>query len=192
MQISEKIQIVPSNFDLNYLSQNYFFKLGLSNMNKTDIDKIKGQLNKVLSFVDPVYINALLLLNRKLEDVHFQWAVGGEFGEALKTVQVEPDCIEIVTNKEGAEQIFSAAKEYVPKAIVVQTSKLLRNADINGIEHPIFVRSYYFDFFLNCVKVKVHGDMQYKINNWEWGDKLEFTPEYVNVTGVKIAVVPLK
>jgi hypothetical protein len=34
--------------------------------------------------------------------------------------------------------------------------------------------------------------MQYKINDWNWGDKLEFTPEYVNVTGVRIAVVPLE
>ena len=34
--------------------------------------------------------------------------------------------------------------------------------------------------------------MQYKINDWDWGDKIEFTPEYVNVTGAKIAVVPLQ
>jgi hypothetical protein len=38
----------------------------------------------------------------------------------------------------------------------------------------------------------VYGDIQYKIDDWAWGDKLEFTPEYVNVTGVKIAVVPLQ
>ena len=68
----------------------------------------------------------------------------------------------------------------------------MRNANINGIEYPIQVRSHYFDFFIGCLKVKVQGDMQYKINDWDWGDKLEFTPEYVNVTGVKIAIVPLQ
>jgi hypothetical protein len=161
-------------------------------MYKTDIDKIKKQLTKVVSFVDPVYLNVLLLLNKILEDEHVEWALGGELGEAIETVQVQPDCVEIVTSKEGAEKVYSAIKQYNPEEIDFQTTKLTRNAKINGIEHSIYLRSYYFDFFLDCVKIKVHGDMQYKINDWDWGDKLEFTPEYVNVTGVKIAVVPLE
>jgi hypothetical protein len=159
---------------------------------KKDIDKIKNQLNNVLSFVDPAYIEVLLTIHNTLENEQIEWALGGEIAEALQTVQVEPDCIEIVTGKEGAEKIFSVVKQYNPKTMEFQTNKLTRNAIINGIEHPIYVRSYYFDFFINCVKIKVHGDMQYKINDWDWGDKLEFTPEYVNVTGVRIAVVPLE
>lgn len=161
-------------------------------MYKEDIDKIKNQLNNVLSFVDPAYIEILLTIHNTLENEQIEWALGGEIGEALQTVQVEPDCIEIVTSKEGAEKIFSVVKQYNPKTMEFQTNKLNRNAIINGIEHPIYIRSYYFDFFLDYVKIKVHGDMQYKINDWDWGDKLEFTPEYVNVTGVKIAVVPLE
>jgi hypothetical protein len=161
-------------------------------MDKTDIDKIKQQLNKILSFIDPAYVKALLTLQKTLQNESIEWAVGGELGEALEIIQVEPDCIEIVTSKEGAERIFSVVKQYDPKAIDLQTNKLMRNANINGIEHPIHVRSYYFEFFLGCVKIKVHGDMQYRINDWDWGDKLEFTPEYVNITGVKIPVVPLE
>ena len=161
-------------------------------MYKNDIDKIKGQLNKVLSFVDPAYIRALLILHKTLENENVEWALGGEIGEALEAIQVEPNCIEIVTSKEGAEKIFSAVKQLDPKTIEFQTNKLARNANINGIEHPIYVRNHYFDFFIDCVKIEVHGDMQYKINDWDWGDKLEFTPEFVNVTGVKIAVVPLE
>ena len=76
--------------------------------------------------------------------------------------------------------------------MVVETSKLLRDADINGIGYPLYIKSFYFEFFLDSVKIKVYGDMQYKINDWAWGDKLEFTPDYVNVIGVKIAVVPLQ
>jgi hypothetical protein len=161
-------------------------------MDKTDIDKIKVQLNKVLSFVDPAYVKALLSFAEMLDNENVEWAVGGELGEALETVQVEPDCVEIVTNKENAENIFSAVKQYEPKTIDFQTNQLTRDANINGSKLPIYLRSYYFDFFLGCVKIKVHGDMQYKINDWNWGDKLEFTPEYLNVTGIKIPVVPLE
>lgn len=47
------------------------------------------------------------------------------------------------------------------------------------------------DFNLDAVRVKVHGDLQFKVGSWDWGDKLEFTPDYVYVTGKKTAVVPL-
>jgi hypothetical protein len=161
-------------------------------MPETDVNKIKEQLNKILSFVDPAFIEALLSLHETLDNGPVQWAVGGDLGEALQTIQTEPDCIEIVTNKEGAQQIFSAVSEDNPKAMELQTVKLERNSSVGGIEYPIYIRSYYFEFFLGCVKVKVHGDMQYKINDWDWGDKLEFTPDYVNVAGAKTAVVPLQ
>jgi hypothetical protein len=161
-------------------------------MFETDVNKIKEQLNKVLSLVDPAYIEALLSLHKKLANENIEWAVGGDLGEALQTIQIEPDCIEIVTSKEGADRIFFAVKEYNPKPLEDQTAKLGRNAQVNGIEYPIYIRSHYFEFFLGCVKIKVHGDMQFKINDWDWGDKLEFTPEYVNVAGAKTAVVPLQ
>lgn len=161
-------------------------------MYSADIGKIKQQLNEVLSFVDLAYIDALLLLHDTFENEHVGWAVGGDLGEALETIQVEPDHVEIVANKDGTEKIFSAVKEYNPKPIELQTIKLARNAKINGIEKPIYIQSYFFEFFLGCVNVRVYGDMQYKINDWDWGDKLEFTPEYVNIMGVKIAVIPLE
>jgi hypothetical protein len=161
-------------------------------MPETDINKIKEILSTVLSLVDPAYIEALLSLHKALDHNSFEWAVGGDLGEALQTIQVEPDCIEIVTSKDGTERIFLALKEFSPKDISLQIIKLGRNAIVNGIEYPVYTRSYYFELFLGCVKVKVQGDLEYKINDWDWGDKLEFVPEYVNVAGSKTAVVPLK
>ena len=161
-------------------------------MAEIDVNKIKEQLNKILSFVDPAFVEALLSLHKALANDRVEWVVGGDLGEALQTVQVEPDCIEIVTSREGAQKIFSSVVEYGPKTIELQTVKLPRNANVGGIEYPIYIRSYYFEFFLGCVKTKVLGDMQYKINDWDWGDRLEFDPEYVNVAGAKTAVVPLQ
>ena len=39
--------------------------------------------------------------------------------------------------------------------------------------------------------VKVEGDLQFKVGDWDWGEVFDFAPEYVYVTGKKIAVTPL-
>ena len=111
--------------------------------------------------------------------------------ELLRIVKVEPDCIEIVTSKDDAQKIFEAVQEFKPRQITFQTLCLSRNAVIDGKEYPVSIRSFYFDFNINNVKVKVEGDLQFKVGDWEWGDVFDFTPEYVYVVGKKIAVTPL-
>ncbi len=157
-----------------------------------NINKIREQLASILAIIDPMYINALLALNLKLASRNFEWAVSGELGEALKTVQVTPDCLEIVTTKRGAAQIFLLVQDCNPTGVYFQIHKLPRSALINGKEYPVYVRSYYFDFTINGVKAKVYGDLQYRISNWDWGDKLTFVPDHVHVAGEKTAVVPLQ
>ena len=73
----------------------------------------------------------------------------------------------------------------------MQTQQLERNALAEGKEYPVYVRSYYFDFSLNNVLVKVQGDLQFKVADWDWGEIYDFEPEYVYVVGKKIAVTPL-
>ena len=54
------------------------------------------------------------------------------------------------------------------------------------------MRSFFFEFNINDIKTKVYSDLQYQIANWDWGDKIEFTPDYILVVGERIAVVPLE
>ena len=161
-------------------------------MYATNIGKIKQQLSHVLAVIDPIYIDTLLELHKRLDKEHIFWAVGGDLGETLRAVQVRPDCVEILTDKKGAAQIFMAFKEFSQKGVLFQTQRLERKATAEEKEYPIYARSYYFDFTLNGVKIKVYGDLQFKVGNWEWGDKLEFTPEHVSVVGAKTAIVPLQ
>jgi hypothetical protein len=160
-------------------------------MYATNLTKTKSQLSNMLTVVDKTYVETLLQLHRKLARQGIEWTLSGDFGEALKTVQVTPDCFEIVTSRRGAAQIFLAVQDCSPTGVYFQTHKLNRNAFINGKEYPVSVRSYYFEFTINRVKVKVYGDMQLRISDWEWGDKFDFTPEHVYVMGEKTAVVPL-
>jgi hypothetical protein len=148
--------------------------------------------NPLLIIVPPQYISALLKLHEKLDGKNIEWAVSGDLGEALRTVRVEPDCIEIVASKDAACQIHDAVAGFNVQPITHVVEQLQQNASIQSKEYPVYVRSHYFEFSIDKIKVKVYGDLQYRVNDWDWGDTFQFTPDTVNVAGKKTSVVPLK
>ena len=152
----------------------------------------KQQLNSFIAIVPPKYVSALLKLHEKFEGKNIEWAVSGDLAEVLQAVRVEPDCIEIVTSQKGAEQICSAVSEFNPQKIEYLIQKLQRNALIREKEYPVFIRSRYFEFEINGIKVKVHGDLQFKVGDWDWGDKFEFVPISIYIVNKKTSVVPLE
>jgi hypothetical protein len=160
-------------------------------MNQPSNQDILNKLYEVLFIVPTKYVNAILSLHQRFESKNINWIVNGDLAEALKTVKVEPDCLEIVCTKQDAEKIFQVVKDLNPSPINYQTKQLFRNAVVDGKEFPIYVRSYYFDFNLESVLVKVQGDMQFRVGDWEWGDIYIFAPEYVHVVGKKTSVTPL-
>lgn len=161
-------------------------------MYESDLNKIRQQLSSVGAVIDPAYINALLQLHKRLGRERINWAVGGDLGEALRTVQVKPDCIEILTSKKSAIGIFLTVKDCNPTGVYFQTQKLQRKAEIKGRQYPVYARSHYFEFKLADVKFKVHGDLQLRVDGWEWGDKIEFIPDYIYIVGAKTGIVPLQ
>ncbi len=154
-------------------------------------DDFWRQLSHVVSVIPKKYVDALLVLHEKLDDKNISWIVSGDLAESLRVVDVQPSCIEILSSKEEAEGIFRAVQEFKPKTLFLQIQKLERSAIVDGKEYPVYARSHYFDFDLDTVIVKVQGDLQFRVNDWEWGDIFEFAPEYVYVVGKKTAVVPL-
>ncbi len=149
------------------------------------------QFNNFVSVTPRQFVDALLVLHEKLGGKNIKWVVNGDLAEHLRIVKVEPAFIEIVSSKDDVEQIFQGFQEFGPQPITFRVQQLTRYAVIAGKEYPIYVRSYYFEFNLNGLKVKVQGDLQFKIGEWDWGDVFEFTPESVYVIGKKIAVTPL-
>jgi hypothetical protein len=160
-------------------------------MNQPSNQEILNKLYEVLFIVPTKYVNAISSLHQRFESKNINWIVNGDLAEALKTVKVEPDCIEIVCTKHDAEKIFQVVKDLNPSPINYQNRQLSRNAVVDGKEFPIYVRSYYFDFNLESVLVKVQGDMQFKVGDWEWGDIYIFPPDCVHIVGKKTSVTPL-
>ena len=161
-------------------------------MNISNNNEIDKMINPLVMLIPHKYLEAVLALNRILKNKNVEWALSGDLGEALETVHVEPDCIEIVTSLKGVQQIYKAVQEYKPKEIELRIEVLPKNALIEEKEHPVKIRSYFFEFSINNIKIKVYGDLQYQISDWEWGDKIEFKPDYISVIGQNIAVVPLE
>ncbi|HUK85451.1 MAG TPA: hypothetical protein VLU95_06285 [Candidatus Acidoferrum sp.] len=159
-------------------------------MSKTN-KEIWDQLSNFVSVTPKQYFDALLALYEKLKEKDIKWIINGDLAERLRIVKVEPDCIEIVSSSEDAQKIYQAVENFAPRKISFQTIKLSRNAVVDGKEFPVYIRCFYFDFSLKNVKVRVEGDLQYKVGEWGWGDVFDFTPDYVYVVGKKIAVTPL-
>jgi hypothetical protein len=148
-----------------------------------------NQLIPVVTVIPHEYVDAILSLHEKLGNI--KWTIDGDLGECLRAVQVEPEKIELLCDTRDLEKIFTSIKDFNPTAIALVTDKLPRNAVVDGKEYPVYVRSHQLMFTLKDVKVKVKGDLQFRIGDWEWGNPLEFTPEYVYVVGKKTAVMPL-
>lgn len=137
------------------------------------------------------YLDVLLILHEKLKNVKDTWAVGGQLGESLRAVRNKPASVEILTSEKGIEHIFQALTEYSPTVPTTKTEKLSRDALIEGKAFPTYLRSLYSEFQVRNIKVRIFGNLQIKINDWDWGDPIEFSPESTIVVGKRINVVPL-
>lgn len=149
------------------------------------------KLTGIVSVIPKEYVDALLVLHKKWDSTGADWAVNGDLAMALRTVNIQPDCIEVVCSKNDAEKLFDAVKEIALEPIATKTQKLAHNAVHEGNQYPIFAKSHSFEFKINEIPVKVQGDLQFRVADWEWGDIFEFQPEYVNIVGKKTAAVPL-
>jgi hypothetical protein len=142
--------------------------------------------------LSPTLLAATIKIGRALKDVQFKWALGGDAGEVMLGVNVHPDLLEIVTTKDGTEEICRILADCVTSAPAEVEKKLGREADIEAKMLPVYVRSHYAELSVDGVKVEVYGDEQYKVWEWEWGDPLDYNAEVMNVLGTRIPVVPLR
>lgn len=139
----------------------------------------------------PILKTSMKVLDRLKDNVRAKWAVGGDAGEVMSGVNVTPEYLEILTTKDGCDEICKELAEYQTLAPSVVERKLSKEADIDGKMLPVYTKSYYAELTIDGVKVEVHGDEQIKVGEWEWGDPLDFTPDYTYIPGGKLPLVPL-
>ena len=82
-------------------------------------------------------------------------------------------------------------KDNVTRAPAMDEKKLTREADVDGNMYPVYIKSHYAELTLDGIRVEIYGDEQIKVADWDWGDPLDFTPEYTFLSGSKLPLVPL-
>jgi hypothetical protein len=132
------------------------------------------------------------MLGGELKDLRAKWAVWGDAGEIIKGVHVKTDHLEILTTKEGCEEICKVLASNVTLPPADAVKKLPREADVDAKLLPIYVKSHYAELSVNNVLVEVYGDEQIKVAEWEWGDPLDFEPDYSYIVNKKVPIVPLR
>lgn len=158
------------------------------------IDVISSKVptpDEVVIVPQPIMKAASILASRLYPSIRAKWAVGGSAGEIMQGVNVKADHIEILTTKEGTQEIWDEMKEYQVLGPAVVEKKLPREADIGGEMLPVFVKSNYAELTVGGVRVEVYGDEQIKVGDWDWGDPLDFTPGIMYLSGGRLPLVPL-
>lgn len=146
---------------------------------------------EIVMLSQPV-LKAVIKLGEDLKDVKAKWAIDGDAGEIMLGVNAHTDLIEIITTKEGTQEVCTKMARYQTLPAGAAEQKAEREADVDGKMLPVYVKSNYAELTIDGVKVKVYGDEQIKVGDWDWGDPLDFEPTFVYVVGTRVPLVPLR
>ncbi len=137
-------------------------------------------------------LNATIKTGELLRDSPTKWAFAGDIGEILFGVNVRPDHLTILTNRDGCDEIFKRLTRFQTETPSTIEERLERSAEIDPKPQPVSIRSYRSRFEVEGQRLDVRGDLQIKVGEWEWGDPLDYEPQYVYVVNIKVPVVPLE
>lgn len=137
-------------------------------------------------------LDATMKIGKLLKDCANKWAISGDVAEVTLGVNVPADHITILTTKEGCDEISGKLAVFQVEGPRLHDKLLEREANIDRKLYPVQIRSYVSRFNVEGSKLDVHGDLQIKVGDWEWGDALDYEPEYVYLVTVKVPVVPLR
>ena len=130
--------------------------------------------------LNPDYLKVLRKINTRLNITSVNWAVTGSLGFALQGVPVEPNDIDIQTDKRGAYEIERYFSEFMTKRVTLSSTEK--------------IRSYFGEFMINRIKVEIMGDIQKSLEDGSWENPvdLEHHKRVVQVEGMQVPVLSLE
>jgi len=126
------------------------------------------------------YLKVLRKINERLNNTSLKWAVTGSFSFALQGVPVEPNDLDIQTDKEGAYEIERHFSEFMIKRVTFSSTER--------------IRSHFGELMIDGIKVEIMGDIQKrnKDGSWENPMDLEHYKWVVEVEGMQVPVLSLE
>ena len=130
--------------------------------------------------LDIVYLKVLRKINARLNNTSVNWAVTGSLGFALQGVPVEPNDIDIQTDKRGAYEIKRHFSEFMIKRVTFSSTER--------------IRSYFGELMINGIKVEIMGDIQKSLEDGSWENPvdLKYHKRVVEVEGMQVPVLSLE
>lgn len=129
--------------------------------------------------IDQRLLQVLKSLCKNFEASNVRWVLAGSLSLALQGMKVEPNDIDILTDRQGAFKINAILKRYEIKK--VEYSETEKMASFFGI------------FEIEEVKVEVMGDYKERQDfRWVNLSKRLKNPRIIEVDGIKIPVSPVE
>ena len=95
--------------------------------------------------IDPVYLNVLCQIHARLSNTDVNWVVTGSLGFALQGVPVQPNDIDLQTDKAGAYEIESLFSNAVTRKVQFSATERIKShfgaLQIDGLEVEIMGES---------------------------------------------------
>ena len=128
---------------------------------------------------DIACLKVLRKINFRLNNTSVNWAITGSLGFALQGVPVEPNDIDIQTDKRGAYEIEYHLSEFVTKRVKFSSTER--------------IRSYFGELMIDGIKVEIMGDIQKSLEDGSWENPvdLEQHKRVVEVEGMQVPVLSL-
>lgn len=134
-----------------------------------------------MAIINPLMIQALMLLYTRLKDSRACWAITGSMGMVLQGMDFEIHDIDLQCDREGAYEIQNLFPEYITERVQLKESATLR--------------SYFGRMDVMGVKVEVMGDMAHREDTGSgWNDPpdLSCIRRFVEYEGMELPVIDLE
>ncbi|MGY4686388.1 nucleotidyltransferase domain-containing protein [Petrotoga sp. DB-2] len=130
--------------------------------------------------IDPRYLEVLRKIYNRLNNTDVNWVVTGSLGFALQGMPVEPNDIDIQTDKQGAYEIERHFSDFVTKKVRFSSAER--------------IRSHFGELMIDGIKVEIMGDIQKRLEdgNWESPVDLEHHKRIIEVEGMQVGVLSLE
>lgn len=130
--------------------------------------------------IDPRYLEVLRKIYNRLNNTDVNWVVTGSLGFALQGMPVEPNDIDIQTDKQGAYEIERHFSDFVTEKVRFSSAER--------------IRSHFGELMIDGIKVEIMGDIQKRLEggNWESPVDLECHKRVIEVEGMQVGVLSLE
>ena len=130
--------------------------------------------------IDSVYLNVLRQIHARLFNTDVNWVVTGSLGFALQGVPVQPNDIDLQTDKAGAYEIERRFSDVV-----------IRKVQFSATER---IRSHFGALQIDGIEVEIMGDIQKRGADGIWEEIVNpaHYKQIVEIAGLLVPVLSLE